>query len=415
MRSKRHYSDWIQTYLDNVRGATEAPDHFHYWSSVATIGAAVTRHVYIDELQYRFYPNWIIVLAALPGRAKKSTTMDQCLDLLRDIHPELFGADETNWPDICKRFGENTQYDSDEESDMLEGEYDSQCALTFTLGEFGTFLNTDDDHAITGITRLWDCPRKFEKSTKHNGIDNIQNPFFNLIGCTTAKWLKDNFGRYQGWGIASRIIFVHSEAASKPIWSPRRNMKPNEWTRTRQKLREDLAHIMTLRGECTFTDDAVDLAKDWYDKTFEFLGTYATSLDADPWLCDFLARKQVHAHKLAMTLSIARRDNLTINAIDYQEAIDKIEEVEKELKRVFRSYLIPSESSDNERAILDKIIMEMNNGLGGEAPRAVLLRSISRYTDGSTAERILTSFIRRGLLCETLSKSGVMITTPKES
>src|SRR6266404_175730 len=108
--SRRHFSDWIDTYLSLMRQRTEAPELFHLWSSIATIGAAVTRRVCIDEVIYRIYPNWIIVLAAIPGRAKKSTTVDSCTALLRYNHSELFGADETNWPDICRTFAEKRQF-----------------------------------------------------------------------------------------------------------------------------------------------------------------------------------------------------------------------------------------------------------------------------------------------------------------
>lgn len=412
-KKKRHFPDWIDAYLTLVRDRTEAPELFHFWSCVATIGAAVTRRIYIEEKWYKIYPNWIIVLAAIPGRAKKSTTVDRCTDLLRYNHPELFGADETNWPDICRTFAERTQYMTTDinEIEDLDAEFKSQCALTFVPGELGTFLNPDDGHAIDGITRLWDCPeRAFIKSTKHNGVDNIVNPFFNLIGCTTTKWLKDNFSKYEGWGIASRIVFVHSDVTGKPIWSPSRLLPDSDvLNNIRQKLRDDLDHITTLQGACTLTDDAADLAKRWYDQTFYYLGEYNAKPDADPWLADFLARKQIHAHKLAMTLSISRRDSLVITKEDYEEAITKIEDVERETVRVFKSHLTPSTNALNERAMFDRLRAELNNGLGGKAPKSYIFNRIAMYVDGATAERILSSFIKRRLLREEQSKTGIMI------
>lgn len=394
-----------------MRGRTEAPELFHLWSCIATIGAAVTRRVYIDETSYKIYPNWIIVLAAIPGRAKKSTTVDRCTELLRNVHPTLFGADETNWPDICRTFAENTQYMTDHaDIEDLDAEFKSQCAMTFVPGEFGTFLNPDDGHAIDGITRLWDCPeRAFVKSTKHNGVDNIVNPFFNLIGCTTTKWLKDNFSKYEGWGIASRMVFVHSDAVNAPIWSPGRQLPKKDYKDIRDKLTEDLDHITKLQGVCTFSEEAADLAHRWYDRTFDFLGEYGAKPDADPWLCDFLARKQIHVHKFAMTLSIARRDSLVITLADYEEAIARVEDVEKETARVFRSHLSPSTNALGERAIFERLKAELSNGLGGRAPKSYIFNRIAMYLDGATAERVLSSFIKRRLLREEQSKHGITI------
>lgn len=409
--ARRFYKDWISAYLSLIRDRTEAPEVFHFWSCVATIGAAVTRRIYIEEKWYKIYPNWIIVLAAAPGRAKKSTTVDRCTDLLRFDHPELFGADETNWPDICRTFAERTQYMNNNQGGDIEDEYLSQCAITFVPGELGTFLNPDDSHAIDGITRLWDCPeRAFVKSTKHNGVDNIVNPFFNLIGCTTTKWLKDNFSKYQGWGIASRIVFVHSDAVGKPIWSPSR-LLPDiaELDRIKQNLREDLNHITELQGACQLTDDAADLAKRWYDRTYDYLGEYDKKPDADPWLADFLARKQIHVHKLAMTLSISRRDTLVITRDDYEEAIVHVEDVEKETARVFRAHLTPSTNALSERAIFERLKAELSNGLGGKAPKSLIFNRIATYVDGTTAEKIISSFIKRRLFREEQSKNGLMI------
>jgi hypothetical protein len=414
--SRRNFPDWIEAYLSLVRGRTEAPDVFHLWSAIATIGAAITRRIYIDEVSYKIYPNWIIILAAIPGRAKKSTTVDRCTELLRYNHSQLFGADETNWPDICRTLAENVSYidvNAGHTDPDTDGGYATQCAMTFVPGELGTFLNPDDSHAIDGITRLWDCPdRPFIKSTKHSGVDNIVNPFFNLIGCTTTKWLKDNFSKYQGWGIASRIVFVHSDAANYPIWSPSREIPPVEWTSTREKLSQDLEYIMKLRGVCTFTPDAADLAKRWYDQTFAYLVEYDKKHDADPWLADFLARKQIHVHKLAMTLSISRRDSLIITYDDYVEAIDKIEQVQKETEKVFRAHVVTTTAASNERAIYDLIHAELSNGLGGKAPKSYILNRISMYVDGATAERVLSSFIRRKILTEEQSKFGFRICLP---
>jgi hypothetical protein len=292
----------------------------------------------------------------------------------------------------------------------LDAEFKSQCAMTFVPGEFGTFLNPDDGHAIDGITRLWDCPeREFLKSTKHNGVDKIVNPFFNLIGCTTTKWLKDNFSKYEGWGIASRMVFVHSDAVNAPIWSPGRQLPKKDYKDIRDRLTEDLDHITKLQGVCTLTDDAADLAHRWYDRTFHFLGEYGAKPDADPWLCDFLARKQIHVHKFAMTLSISRRDSLVINLADYEEAIARVEDVEKETARVFRSHLSPSMNALGERAIFERLRAELSNGLGGRAPKSYIFNRIAMYLDGATAERVLSSFIKRRLLREEQSKHGIMI------
>src|SRR6266436_3020442 len=156
----RHFSDWIEAYLSLVRGKTEAPEIYSYWSAVATIAAALTRSVWIDEVRYRFYPNFLIVLAARPGVAQKSTTIDECVGILRDmdIKPSLFGPQETTWPALCESFAKHTHRRPVGSADpaALDTEFDVQCAMTLCLREFGTFLRPNDRDMINGITDLWD-------------------------------------------------------------------------------------------------------------------------------------------------------------------------------------------------------------------------------------------------------------------
>ena len=99
----RHHKDGIASYLSLVEGRTEAPLPYSYWSAVATVAAALTRNVWLDELRYKIYPNFLIVLAGRPGVVKKSTTIDECTNILRDVDHTLFGPSEATWQDLCYR------------------------------------------------------------------------------------------------------------------------------------------------------------------------------------------------------------------------------------------------------------------------------------------------------------------------
>jgi len=416
----RHFPDWIAAYLSLVDGRTEAPPIYSYWSAVSTLAAALTRSVWIDEIRYKFYPNFLIVLAGRPGVVKKSTTVDECTNILRDIDPSLFGPNETTWPDLCQIFARSVRQRliGPEHEDPLDNTYLPECVLTLTLREFGTFLKPNDQSMIEGLTDLWDAgDRVYLKSTKTSGQDHVQNPFLNIIGATTAKWLRDNFSKFTGWGIASRIIFVHSDEDPTPIWSPAELIRQDGLTKWHQKrgwLQEDLKHIMGLYGEFTFSSEAATAAKEWHEETMAFASIYTRKPEADAWVCDFLARKQAHVHKLAMVIAAARHDHLTITLTDFRDAVRAVDAVEKEIRRVFSLHLTPSLAASNERATFDYLFRELSNGLNRRTSRQHLLNLLSTYVDGNTAERVLSSFIKRGVLREEITPRGKFIILPNE-
>jgi hypothetical protein len=417
----RHHKDWIASYLSLVEGRTEAPLPYSYWSAVATVAAALTRNVWLDELRYKIYPNFLIVLAGRPGVVKKSTTIDECTNILRDVDHTLFGPSEATWQDLCYRLAHEwvRHHRVGKHEDPALDEYIPQCAMTLTLREFGTFLKPTDQPMIEGLTDLWDAgDRVYLKSTKTSGQDSIQNPFLNIIAATTAKWLRDNFSKFTGWGIASRIIFVHCEEEREPIWSPAELIRGGglpQWQSLRSSLQDDLKEIMLLYGECHFTAEAAERAKSWYDNIFLFVSEYGKKIDADPWVCDFLARKQIHVHKLSMVLSASRRDTLQITLDDFNDAVTAVDAVEQEIRRVFSIQLTPTEMAQRENALFNYVKGELSNGLQGRVDKKQLINILATYIDGQSADRIVNLFVRRGILNEETTPRGNFILLPNFS
>jgi len=414
----RNFPDWIAAYLSLVEGRTEAPRAYSYWSAVATIAAALTRNIWRDEIRFKLYPNFLIVLAGKPGVLRKSTTIDECTRILREIDDTLFGPDETTWPDLCATLASRVRHRliGVEHADPLDNEYLAQCAMTLSPGEFGTFFKPNDEAMVTGMTALWDAgDRVYIKSTKTSGVDHIQNPFLNTIGAATAKWLQDNFRQFTGWGIASRIIFVHSDEETAPIWSPAALIRERglaKWHSQRSALQDDLRLIMELYGECIFTPEAATIAKRWYEDNVSKTLSYVKRIDADPWVSDFLGRKQAHVHKLAMVLSASRRDTLLVTEEDFTDAVHEIDAVEEEIKRVFSIRLVQSPAAAGEQAAYDYLHEELSNGLNGRAEKRLIVNMLSAYVDGATAERILTTFVRRGILHEETTPRGSFVILP---
>ena len=69
----RNYSDWLKAYMEYA-GYGEAPKYMHFWTGVSVIAGALRRKVWIDEIYFKWYPNFYIIFVAPPGVVSKSTT-----------------------------------------------------------------------------------------------------------------------------------------------------------------------------------------------------------------------------------------------------------------------------------------------------------------------------------------------------
>jgi hypothetical protein len=169
---------------------------------------------------------------------------------------------------------------------------------------------------------------------------------------------------------------------------------------------------MNLYGECRFSEEAKDRAKEWYRGIFSFVGEYTRRIDADPWVSDFLARKQIHVHKLSIILSASRRDTLEITLEDFNDAVAAVDAVETEIRRVFALQLTPTALASHEHALFGHVHAELSNGLQGRVDKKQLLNMLSVYVDGQSAERILTTFVHRGILTEETTPRGTFVILP---
>ena len=101
----------------------------------------------------------------------------------------------------------------------------------------------------------------------------------------------------------------------------------------REKLTEDLIDIGGMFGEMKLTSDAIKWGKAWYEKHWGKLD--AKHEMSDQRFAGYRARKQTHLHKLAMILSAAKRDTMTIEVEDLEEAEKLAGQIEPHMQRVF--------------------------------------------------------------------------------
>lgn len=322
---KRIYGNWLQAFMEYA-GYGEAPPHMYFWVGVSTIAGVLRRKVWIDEIKYKWYPNFYIVLVAPPGIVSKTTTMNIGHDLLKLVPGVKFGPQVVTWQSLVTSFANAA------ETFEYEGLHHTQSAMTISSGEFGNLLDPKDKGMVDMMVTLWDGG-DIKKETKSNGMDDVINPWINLLACTTPSWIAGNFPEYLiGGGLTSRMVFVYAEQKAKYV-PYLHKVTPEDYAETKANLVADLEAIaIDCIGEYRLTADAEAWGESWYERHYK--GEKPKNLDDDRF-GGYFSRKQTHIHKLAMVLAAAESGEMLITEEHLKLASTMVTDLEPDMAMVF--------------------------------------------------------------------------------
>jgi hypothetical protein len=224
----RLLQNWLKSYCQYT-SASEAPLDFHFWVGVSTVAGALRRQVWIDQLLFKWVPNFYIIFVGPPGIVTKSTTLSIGYALLSKVPGVHFGPDSVTWHGLGKKFETAFEYKV-----YKNGGVDMKIPmspLTCSISELGTFLRPDDKGLVSFLTDIWDGKdRPFSHATKDSGEITIENPWLNVIGATTPTWMANNFPpSLLSEGIGSRVVFVYGDTKRHLTAYPSRSIPVNDY------------------------------------------------------------------------------------------------------------------------------------------------------------------------------------------
>jgi len=357
-----------------------------FWTGVSTIAGALRRKVWIDQKFFQWVANFYIVVVAPPGIVTKSTTANIGMNLLRDVPGIKFGPDVVTWQALIEslsKSGEAVMDPSDPETLY------PMSAVTIAVDEFGTFFNPDNSEMVDVLVSLWDGKRGvFRKLTKTSGKDEIENPWINIIGCTTPDWIAGRFPQYLvGGGFTSRCVFLYADKKRQFVPYVDEVVPPG-FDDTRAKLVSDLERISLMFGEFRLAPDAREWGKAWYDQHW----AGSTPLNTEQY-AGYLARKQTHIHKLAMVLSASRSSERVISLEILQNAEEMVTAVEQDMPRVF-ARIGQNEITRGASGIVTYV------ETAGKVEKSVLFQHFFRVMSYRDFDMALTSAIQAGLIIQ---------------
>lgn len=328
MGQKRYYDDWLRAFVDYASFG-EAPLKMLFWTGVSTVAGALRRRVWIDQKYFQWIPNFYIIMVAPAGIVSKSTTANIGMNLLRPLREIKFGPDVITWQQLISSLGKATQADPDPRE---PGTFYPMSAVTFCSDELGNLLKMKDSDLIDALVALWDGKKgSFSKETKTQGGDVIENPYVNIIGCTTPSWVSMNVPEYMiGGGFTSRCVFIYADQ-KRQLVPYVDEVVPPEFQDMQQRLTHDLEVISMMFGEFEITAEARTWGREWYKNHW---ANKPTGLSGDQF-SGYVARKQTHIHKLAMVVSASESDNLVIDRKHLEAAASIVTNIEEDMPKVF--------------------------------------------------------------------------------
>ncbi len=299
-----------------------------WWTGVATIAGALRRRVWIDQKYFQWIPNFYIIMVAPPGIVAKSTTANVGMNLLRPLKEIKFGPDVITWQQVISSLSNSATGEIIPQT----GEIYPMSAVTFCSDELGNLLKPNDRDLIDALVALWDGKRGvFSKETKTSGKDSLENPFVNIIGCTTPEWIAGSIPEYMiGGGFTSRCVFIYADK-KRQLVPYVDEVVPKGFEETKIKLTEDLDQISHMFGEFQITPTARDWGRSWYARHWAKPPTGLSSKE----FSGYIARKQTHIHKLAMVLSASENDSMAIEAGHLEAAEAFAAAIEQDMPKVF--------------------------------------------------------------------------------
>lgn len=363
----RKFSSFLDAYFEYVRDGY-APDAFHRWVGISILAAALERKVSLPQGQIHHTPNMYVMLVSPPGIGK-STAIDagmHIIEQLKERHNPNFRiipnqVTEPAFIDLMKIVDnipiEGTTRFLRQSAGFFCASEASASALQNTCGDF-----------IASMTRLYDCPRVFDKKLKGESEPTIiTNGCMNMLAGSTFNYLKTLVNEQSVLGgFASRLIYVvHDERKVVPMrWGASQELNLN----IQSDLIDELAHINTLMGRVTATRSYQERWEEWKPKHDKYLFELGSErLEA------IMTRKGTNTIKLSMLLAVSEGDKLEVTGDHFDRALRMIEDVYKDNPRVIAAAAI---ADVNSQRGLTQLILHAADKTGGRITYSDILSAV---------------------------------------
>jgi len=309
---------------DIYASENEAPPIYHRWAALSVMACLVSRRVWIDQGIFTIFPNLYIIFVGQPGNGK-STAMRIGRKMVLDMGDIPVAPASITKEMITKTMGGEEA--SLKQTFMWNDKAFNYTPFNFFANELTDLLGPTPGPIITFFTSIYD-EEVHIVSTKRAGIDNIEGPCVNLLGCmtpdVTTQLLKQNI---ISGGFNRRCVFVNAPKRGKGKPRPKvtdamRDAYDNclKWGKTLKKV----------SGQFTWTTEAEEFFDAWYEEKDKMLSTHS-----DIVTLGYYTTKDVMLLKIAMLIALSDSTDLVLRKTHLERGLEMLEFTERYLSRVF--------------------------------------------------------------------------------
>jgi hypothetical protein len=331
----------------------------------------VRKNVYINRYFYKLYPNIYVALVSSRSGLKKGIPISIVKSLLELCGTTRVISGCNSIQGLIKELSMQRTYPngmvlSDAQGIMLSDEFES-------------FL-TDDPKALTYLTALHNThehEKSWTKNIKSSPIEELKSPCLTLLVASNEA-LFDSVVRQKDieGGFIARTFLIHEyrpKLINPLVVAPKVKLDAHE-------LAMHLLKMSKIKGEFVWTPEAGDFYTEWYTKI--------SLMDSDD-RTGSVGRLGDQVLKVAMLVSLARKDTLDITVEDLSLAITKCEDCMPAVNVVSMS----GNGTDISNAIsmvLKLLLISPNQEL---SRNKILARLHPRGVDSITLDRVMNSLM----------------------
>ena len=313
---ERKCQNWLKTFGEWTLPRCESPETFVFWSGLFILSSALRRQVKIGKKYLGAWecpPHLYIMLIGSAGKVRKTTAANFGSELLDEIAFIKKGPTIVTQASLMTKLSESP---------------DSSVYLVSE--EFSDLIMKSGEDMFQFLTSIFDGKKEIDASTISRGVEFAARPCINMIAATTPEWIAAHMPEsIIGGGFASRVIFIQEERVRQRRMYYKDIVAGTDFDKMKLDLLEDLTHIAeNTAGDFEIDDEALDFMESWYQENAE-------GSSKDYRLSGYYQRRPAHIHKVAMLLHIAQSDELVLRKHDFENAIDIVGRIEKNLPKVF--------------------------------------------------------------------------------
>lgn len=364
--------NWLKSYIEYTKDQ-ESPELFHFWTGITVLASVLNRQVWLDRraegvTRYRLYPGQLqLCLVAGSGLARKSTAVSIGRELMSKAGVRILKG-KTSAEKLLR-----TLATPPNSSGSGRTTTPPDAIATIVASELSVFLSkqTYSEAIIDILTDLYDAEDPFVYSTNTHGDLTLRNPCITVFAAATPTSIGESIPpKAHSAGYLSRVIHVYAEGGTKinPLVDPDdEDVDPVTLALNQQRKQALLAGLFDLRkmhGSFSFTPEAREWFRDWYQK-------YHTSSEGKAE--GYPARRADHLLRVAMILRVASFGDLLLDEAALQAAHLALAKIEKDFHKAF-SQIGQNQSTRGQEKILEAITKN-----GGKIAAGLLKRQVFRF------------------------------------